>query len=134
MNSDYLACAYTQKCLKFVRMMSRRGHTCIVYDNEGSVVPEGVEHVQLFSETERASFFGPHDRKKQYQISWDWNQPYWQLYSERAKPELAARCKKGDFICLITAPNLYQTAIDQFSGAYSGICRGPMAVEYGIGY
>lgn len=122
------------KVKKFITMMSRRGHTCIHYGNEGSVVPDGVEHVQLMTEVERAGFFGPHDRNNQYNLVWDWAQPYWQLYSERARPELALRCKKGDFICLITAPYLYRTAIDQFPGAYSGICYGPMAVEYGIGY
>lgn len=133
-NSEYISCAYTQKVLKFLRMMSRRGHTCIHYGNEGSVLPDGVEHVQLFTEKERAGFFKSHDKSKQYQITWDWSQPYWQAYSERARPELASRCNKGDFICLITAPRLYQTAIDQFQGAYNGVCRGPMAVEYGIGY
>jgi len=133
-NSDYLACAYTQKVLKFLRMMSARGHTCIHYGNEGSAVPAGVEHVQLLTEHERASYFGPHNRISQYNIDWNWDRDYWQLYSNRAQPELLARCRRGDFICLITSPSLYRTAIDQFPGAYSGVCYGPMAVEYGIGY
>ena len=133
-NSDYLACAYTQKILKFLKMMSRRGHICYHYGNEGSVVPDGVEHITLFSEKEREYFFGAHNPNQQYFINWDWSETYWQRYSQYAKPELAKRCRRGDFICLITAPSLYRTAIDQFPGAYSDVCYGPMAVEYGVGY
>ncbi len=133
-NPDYLACAYTQKVSKFLRMMSARGHTCVHYGNEGSVVPANVEQVQLLTEQERASFFGPHNRASQYHLDWVWDRPYWQLYSDRVQPELLARCRRGDFICLITAPSLYRTAIYQFPGATAGICQGPMAVEYGVGY
>lgn len=45
-SQDYCACAYTAKVLKFIRMMTTRGHTCYHYGHPDSTVDcENVEVV-----------------------------------------------------------------------------------------
>ena len=133
-NQEYNACAYTQKIVKFMKMMASRGHTIIHYGNEGSVVPEGVEHVQILTESERASWFGPHDRQKPYWLEWVGTAPYWQLFNQRAAPEVVKRAKARDFILTLAGGDCHQFIGDQFAGSYGGIADKVMMVEYGIGY
>jgi glycosyltransferase involved in cell wall biosynthesis len=126
------SCAYTMKDLKWSGAMSKRGHEVIVYGNEGSEV-EGAELVQLLTEEERASFFGPYDRQKLIDLRWDANEPYWRLQAERAIPELKKRVKKGDFI-LSMSGNCHQPIANAFENCYSGTPTEAMWVEYGCGY
>lgn len=128
---EYNACAYTQKIVKFIDMMAPRGHTCIHYGNEGSVVP--CQHIQILSERERASWFGAHDRQKLYHLEWEPDQPYWRLFNDRAVQRLMPRVRRGDFI-LTLAGDCQRPIGDAFPGCYGGIAGGPMMVEYGIGY
>ena len=133
-NREYCACAYTSKVLKFMDMMAPRGHTIIHYGNEGSVVPEGVEHVQIFKESERASWFGPHDRQKLYDLKWTGDQPYWKMFSLRAAAEVVMRAERGDFILALSGADTLSLIGDQFPGSYGGVASKVMMVEFGIGY
>ena len=142
-NRDYSACAYTQKVLKFVSMMAPRGHEIIHYGNEESLRPDSpkepvgklCEHVQIFSEAERQSYFGPHDRQKLYTLSWESNAPYWEQFNERCIREIKPRIRKGDFILAITS-----SQSSPLSAAFPGSAKGDtlfydsMTVEYGVGY
>ncbi len=128
---DFNACAYTQKNLKFIQMMTARGHTCIHYGNEGSTVP--CEHVQIFTEAERQGWFGAHDKSQLYHLDWNEHVQYWQVFTERVIPELGRRVRRGDFI-LTVAGNCHQAIGHAFPGSYADIPVGPMMVEYGIGY
>jgi glycosyltransferase involved in cell wall biosynthesis len=132
-NVEYNACAYTMKIKKFIKMMNARGHKIFLYANEGSVVPEGAEFVQIFTEEERASWFGNHDRQKQYILNWDPNEPYWKIFNLRAAAEIVKRARIGDFV-LTLAGTCQQSIADQFPGSYVGIASDVMFVEYGIGY
>src|ERR1700690_2637038 len=98
---EWSACAYTQKVLKFISMMAPRGHEIIHYGNEESLRPADprepvgklCEHVQIFSEAERQSYFGPHDRQVRYDLSWESNAPYWAAFNERCINEIKKRSR-----------------------------------------
>jgi glycosyltransferase involved in cell wall biosynthesis len=129
---EYCHCAYTSKVYKAIRMFSRRGHTCIDYSNEGSTA--NCEHVQIFTEAERAAYFGPHDKQKLYHIVWDPALPYWKDYNARLVIELSKRVRKGDFVLTLSGNCQVGPIGDCFPGSYSGIQQTIALVEWGIGY
>jgi glycosyltransferase involved in cell wall biosynthesis len=131
-SEDYCHCAYTSKVVKGIRMFSAHGHECIDYSNEGSTVK--CEHVQIFTEAERAEFFGPHDKQKLYHLLWDPMQPYWQRFNDRCVEALRPRVKKGDFILTLSGNCQVWPIGNHFPGSYSGTQVGPALVEWGIGY
>ena len=63
-HEDYSACAFTQKVLKFCKMMHRRGHTVIHYGNADSNV-ECTENVPILSRTD-IEINGNNDWKKNF--------------------------------------------------------------------
>ena len=95
---DYSACAFTQKALKFGKMMHRRGHTVIHYGHNESEV-ECTEQVnitdnQLFQET-----YGHYDWKKElfkHNTADNCNK----VFNERAIAEIGKRKKHHDFLLL----------------------------------
>ena len=100
--SEYLTCAYTQKVVKFSKMMTRAGHEVILYSGEQNEA-ECSEHVQLVSEEERAGWFGSGFDTVLTPLLWDANQPYWKLFNERAIEALRERIDmRNDILCLIT--------------------------------
>ncbi len=132
-NKEWVCCAYSMKLLKACEMFAPRGHEVILYSNEGADVGVDIEHVQILSEAERASFFGKHDPQKLYDLRWDANEPYWRLFNERAIEALKTRVGKGDFI-LSCSGNCQHPIAAAFPGSYSGIATGPMFVEAFVGY
>ena len=129
---EWCHCAYTAKVYKAIKMFGRRGHTCIDYSNEGAEVD--CEHVDIFSEAERASYFGPHDKQKLYNILWDPSQPYWQEYNRRLVKELRPRVKKGDFLMTLSGGCQVGPVGEAFPGSFSGTQYTAAMVEWGIGY
>jgi glycosyltransferase involved in cell wall biosynthesis len=126
-NLRHNACAYTMKVLHFCQMMHSLGHEVYHYGAEGSEV-DGfcVEHIPIISAIEQEFFFGKEDLNLSYKMVWDSNEPYWQLFNERATKEINKRKQYRDFVCVI-----------------AGRCHLPMAeqlgdsvkvVEFGIGY
>lgn len=132
-NPSFAHCAYTAKIYKGIRMFSRREHTCIDYSNEGSIAD--CEHVQIFSEDERANYFGSQTKAAPYaDISWDASLPYWVEYNRRCIEALRPRVKKGDFILTLAGCCQAGPIGDAFPGSYSGNPQTIMMVEWGIGY
>jgi glycosyltransferase involved in cell wall biosynthesis len=131
---EWCHCAYSSKVWKALKMFSTRGHTCIDYSNEGAQLRPGVEHVDIFTEAERASYFGPHQKQKLYDIRWDANEPYWRKFNQRCVEAIKPRVKKGDFLLTLSGSCQVGPVGDHFPGSYHGICFGPMMVEWGIGY
>jgi glycosyltransferase involved in cell wall biosynthesis len=95
-SKDYLACAFTQKVLKFCAMMTRRGHTVIHYGHKDSQV-ECTEHVTVISREKFNETYGKDDYKT--------NIPSFCLSSEATKEfnqnairEVNARKQPGDWL------------------------------------
>lgn len=129
---EWCHCAYSAKIYKAQKMFSRRGHTCIDYANEGSTAD--CERVQIFSEAERVSFFGPHEKQKLYHIVWDPSLEYWQEYNRRCVEALRPRVKKGDFILTLAGNCQVGPIGDAFPGSYGNLESGVCLTEWGIGY
>jgi glycosyltransferase involved in cell wall biosynthesis len=135
LNSDYIACAYTQKALKFVQMMSERGHECIVYGTEGTNIPYAdYDFVPTLSEDERFKMFGPHDKTRFYDVNWDPTKLWWQVTNERAAKAIKKRIRKYDFILSWAGWSQVQAVGDFFPGSWTGNLQDVAMVEPGIGY
>ena len=62
-NSDYTGCAYTQKVLKFSKMMKARGHHVIHYGHEDSNLICD-EHVTVTTNKDLEIAYGNYDWRK----------------------------------------------------------------------
>lgn len=94
---DYVACAYTQKVLKFCRMMTERGHHVIHYGHERSRVICS-EHVTVTNDTVLREAYGDHDwRRHQFRHSiTDVANTYFNM---EATAEVLKRAQPGDILC-----------------------------------
>lgn len=127
---EYSTCAYTQKALKFCKMMKlawdhKNEYKVIHYWPEGSN-PICDEQVNIISNEERQAFFGGNDRRKDlYSIEWDSTKPYWQLANQNTIIEIAQRIQPQDLI-LVIGWHCHKPVADAFPNH--------ITVEYGIGY
>lgn len=102
-------CAYTQKVVKFARMMRDLGHEVIVYSEPDNDAPG--EHVPCYVPSSATDF--------------DPSAPHWVAANEAAIREINKRREDRDFLCLIAGR--CQEAIAR---AFPDM----IAVEFGIGY
>lgn len=95
-NTDYNACAYTQKIVKFSRMMLPRGHEIIHYGHPDSDLP-CTEHVTVTDDAVLKQAYGTHDwRRHQFQHN---TQDYAnQEFIRRTIPEIRKRVRPRDFV------------------------------------
>jgi glycosyltransferase involved in cell wall biosynthesis len=120
---DYVACAYTQKIAKFVKMMGERGHTIKHYGNELSEIQFG-ENIPVTTAKDLEIAYGHHDwRKKGFIFSMD-DHAYRTFY-ENAKREIAKHSKPGEFLLAFWGAG-HRPVCDQFPDL--------IVVEPGIGY
>lgn len=95
-NKDYIACAFTQKIVKFCKMMSQRGHEIIHYGHEDSEVTT-KEHVTVVYREEYNKVFGDYDwRKEPFRYSID--NDVCKIFNERCISEIQQRKRHGDFL------------------------------------
>ena len=123
-SKDYVACAFTQKVLKFCSMMTLRGHTVIHYGHEDSRV-ECTEHVTVLSRSEYNRTYGEHDFKSKL-FKFDQGDAAYLTFNANAIREINARKQPGDFLLAFWGAG--HQSICQ--GAGQGMC----VVEPGIGY
>jgi glycosyltransferase involved in cell wall biosynthesis len=93
-NKDYVACAFTQKIIKFCKMMSLRGHEIIHYGHEDSEVSENVTVVYR---DEYNKVFGNYDwHTEPFRYSID--NEVCKIFNERCIIEIGKRKRYGDFL------------------------------------
>ena len=123
-SKEYIACAFTQKVLKFCSMMTLRGHTVIHYGHQDSDVVCS-EHVTVLSRSDYNRTYGEHDFRSNL-FKFDQGDDAYKTFNANAIREINSRKQPGDFLLAFWGAG--HQSICQ--GAGEGIC----VVEPGIGY
>lgn len=122
---DYVACAYTQKVLKFCEMMTQRGHTVIHYGHPDSQVV-CTEHVDVTDDATLAQSYGDHDWRR-HQFKHNINDHAYQEFNRRLAEQVRKRAQPLDFLCLPFGIG-HKAAADALADTGIIVC------EPGIGY
>jgi glycosyltransferase involved in cell wall biosynthesis len=90
------ACAYTQKVVKFGKMMKDRGHTIIHYGHEDSDLVCS-EHVTVLKNEDFLRVYGSHDWKSKF-FKYDLQDDAYQTFFKNAITEIQKRKQPNDFL------------------------------------
>jgi glycosyltransferase involved in cell wall biosynthesis len=124
-NSVYNACAFTQKVVKFSRMMLHRGHIIYHYGHPESDLP-CTEHIDVTDNATLQESYGDHDWRR-HQFKHNTADFAHREFMRRAIPEVRKRAKKGDFLLCWWGYG-HKPIADAVAD------MGVVAVEPGIGY
>ena len=122
-SKEFNACAYTQKVVKFGKMMTQRGHEIIHYGHEDSAL-ECTEHVSVLTNEDFKIAYGSHDWRKNF-FKFDVNDYAYQTFYKNAIEEVGKRKQKNDFIL-----PFWGSGVRPICDAHPDL----ITVEPGIGY
>ena len=95
-SKEFNACAYTQKVVKFSKMMTERGHEVIHYGHEDSDL-QCSEHVTVLTNDDFKISYGSHDWRKTF-FKFDTNDHAYRKFYDNAIREISKRKRSNDFI------------------------------------
>ncbi len=90
------ACAYTQKVVKFGKMMTERGHEVIHFGHEDSDLP-CTEHVTVLTNDDFMRVYGTHDWRSKF-FTYNTQDDAYQTFYKNAIREIGKRKQKNDFL------------------------------------
>jgi glycosyltransferase involved in cell wall biosynthesis len=122
-SKEFNACAYTQKVLKFGKMMTSRGHEVIHYGHEDSQL-ECTEHVSVLTNKDLEIAYGNYDWRKNF-FKYDQQDHAYKTFYMNAIREVGLRKKKHDFIL-----PFWGSGVKDICDAHQDM----IVVEPGIGY
>lgn len=122
-NKDFVACAYTQKVLKFGKMMKSRGHEIIHYGHEDSELICD-EHVTVITNKDFNDTYGSHNWREKF-FKFDTKDNAYQVFYKNAIREIAKRKKPNDFLL-----PFWGSGVREICDAHNDM----IVVEPGIGY
>lgn len=131
--SEHATCAYTQRVVKFCRMMHGQGRKVILYAGEHNEAPCD-EHVVVVTREQQERWFGAHDNNdlRRGGFSWEPDTPWWSEVNARTVGAIRERGTNTDLICFSQglSQKLIADAIPEMIGAevmvgYRGILHGP---------
>lgn len=95
-SKEYIACAYTQKVVKFAKMMTDRGHEVIHYGHEDSDL-QCTEHVTVMTNEIFNKVYGHHNWREKF-FTYDLNDECYQTFYKNAIEEIGKRKQPNDFL------------------------------------